>query len=194
MIWKDIIKASYSNKNLPMLKKGIEKVYLTIPAGTIFTSSDYYEKFMEVVEPMVGSDNISRRTWSVWSKGKGRKWFPNYFTNFGLRRGYAKVHNKAKYKLIRLDDGQDYYKESLMKGRRRRFQFGKNLDNIMRDGKERTAKEAFLSLQDYYINKPDRSGGNIPTTAEVSGYLNSVAYKRYEKIKGRPNKYRWIGE
>ena len=90
---------------------------------------------------------------------------------------------------------QDYYKESLMKGRSSKtFQFGKNLDNIMRDGKERTAKEAFLSLQDYYINRPDRSGGNMPTTAEVGGYFNNVAYKRYEKIKGRPNKYRWIGE
>ena len=78
--------------------------------------------------------------------------------------------------------------------KRRTYQFGKYLDNIMMDGRARTASEAFLALQDYYINRKDRTGGNLPTTGEVSGYFNNVAYKRYEKIKGKPNKYRWKGE
>lgn len=109
MLWEDIIKASYSNKNLPMFKKAIGKIYLSIPAGTIFRSSDYYEQFLENVESMMLSDNRSRTAWSNWSRTKGVGWFPHYFTKYGLNRGYVKFHNKKDYKLMRLDDGQDYY-------------------------------------------------------------------------------------
>jgi len=198
MDWWAIVKKkgkAFPKNNMSLIKEITEKIYMSIPADTVFEGDTYWQKFLDMSEASVPKeDNRNRLRFSLFKKN-GKSWFRNFFLNYGRQRNYfEKISEQHPIRYKRTDTMQDYYKESLMKGKRRRFQFGKNLDNIMRDGKERTAKEAFLSLQDYYINKPDRSGGNIPTTAEVSGYLNSVAYKRYEKIKGRPNKYRWIGE
>lgn len=197
MDWWTIVKRknAFAKKNISLMKEIIEKIYMGIPADTVFTSDKYWEKFLDMVEASIPKEDINHQAFNRFKKD-GKEWFRNFFLNYGRQRNYIeKIIQNHPTRYRRTDSMQDYYKESLMKGRSSKtFQFGKNLDNIMRDGKERTAKEAFLSLQDYYINRPDRSGGNMPTTAEVSGYLNNVAYKRYEKIKGRPNKYRWIGE
>ena len=177
---------------MSLMKEITEKIYMGIPADTDFQSDAYWEKFLDMTEASIPKqDNMFRRF-----KKDGKEWFRNFFLNYGKQRNYIKkIRQNYPVLYRRTDTMQDYYKESLMKGRSSRtFQFGRNLDNIMRDGKERTAKEAFLALQDYYISRPDRSGGNMPIIAEISGYLNNVAYKRYEKIKGRPNKYRWKGE
>ena len=92
MSWQNIIKASYSSKNLKMLKESVEELYATIPVGTVFKSNDMYEKFVEIVAPKIGSGNQERRMWTVWSKRKGQDWFPNYFTNYGLHRNYITRH------------------------------------------------------------------------------------------------------
>ena len=182
---------------MSLMKEITEKIYMGIPADTNFESDAYWEKFLDMVETSIPKEDNRNRSMFGRFKNEGKEWFRNFFLNYGKRRNYIeKIRQNHPVLYRRTDSMQDYYKESLMKGRSsRKYQFGKNLDNIMRDGKERTAKEAFLSLQDYYINRPDRSGGNMPTTAEVSGYFNSVAYKKdMKKIKGKPNKYRWKGE
>ena len=198
MDWWTIVKRknAFPKKNMSLMKEITEKIYMGIPADTNFESDAYWEKFLDMVETSIPKEDNRNRSMFGRFKNEGKEWFRNFFLNYGKRRNYIeKIRQNHPVLYRRTDSMQDYYKESLMKGRSsRKYQFGKNLDNIMRDGKERTAKEAFLSLQDYYINRPDRSGGNMPTTAEVSGYFNSVAYKRYEKIKGKPNKYRWKGE
>ena len=103
MSWQNIIKASYSSKNLKMLKESVEELYATIPVGTVFKSNDMYEKFVEIVAPKIGTGQQERRMWTVWSKGKGQDWFPNYFTNYGMRNNYIEregSRDKAKLKRV----------------------------------------------------------------------------------------------
>tara|TARA_R100000988_G_C3878209_1_gene107026 strand:+ start:135 stop:446 length:312 start_codon:yes stop_codon:yes gene_type:complete len=103
MSWQTILKLSYSSKNLSMLKQGIEKVYATIPSGTVFKSRDYYEQFVEAVKPHVGKSGMEIRGWLQFTRGKGLPWFTNYFTNYGLNREYIKREGSGKNaKLTRL--------------------------------------------------------------------------------------------
>lgn len=104
MVWEDILKRSkYSTTNLPMLKEGVEKVYATIPTDTIFESADMFPKFVEMVKPNIGKKNTDIRAWNLFVKSKGKDWFPNYFTKYGLRRGYIEpIGHKSKYKNRRI--------------------------------------------------------------------------------------------
>ena len=86
-----------------MLKEGVEELYDAIPVGTVFKSRDMFEQFVEIIAPKIGSRPQDKRMWSVWSKGKGKSWFTNYFTNYGLNRNYIERYGKRDdAKLMRI--------------------------------------------------------------------------------------------
>ena len=51
-----------------------------------------FEQFVEIIAPKIGPRPQDKRMWSVWSKRKGKGWFTNYFTNYGLNRNYITRH------------------------------------------------------------------------------------------------------
>ena len=103
MSWETILKRGWSGKNLPMLKEGVEELYNSIPVGTIFKSKNMFEQFVEIISPKIGPRPQDKRMWSVWSKGKGKSWFTNYFTNYGLNRNYIERYgSRDDAKLMRV--------------------------------------------------------------------------------------------
>ena len=88
MSWENVLKLSYSSKNLSMFKEVIDKIYENIPVGTVLKSSDYWETFKEEVMLIIGTKGRKPIDFKSWTRGRGENWFNRYFTSYGKRQGY----------------------------------------------------------------------------------------------------------
>tara|TARA_R100001163_G_C5065768_1_gene203810 strand:- start:1930 stop:2232 length:303 start_codon:yes stop_codon:yes gene_type:complete len=100
MSWEIMLKANYTNANLPMLKEMIHQLLEDIPEGTIFQAVQMWDKFL-TYKP---SDPKISRAFNHWAKhDKAKRWFKIYFGAYGIRIGKLAWHRKWKSEYIRLD-------------------------------------------------------------------------------------------
>ena len=98
MGWEEILKSrppstrrnSFPKKNLPLIKRIIEEIYMSIPKGTEFSARDYYSKFIQMVESEVPKKENAhgRSRFTHWVNKNALNWFTNFFPKYGINRNY----------------------------------------------------------------------------------------------------------
>lgn len=115
MTWWAIVKSkrnAFPKSNMNLMKEIIEKIYMGIPADTVFEGDTYWQKFLDMSEASVPKEDNRNRLRLTLFKKNGKSWFTNFFLNYGRRRNYfEKIREQHPIRYKRTDTMQDYYKE-----------------------------------------------------------------------------------